>query len=375
MPIKYPCIECKKPVRCNQLGILCDICKLWIHFKCTNLTKARYDFLATNINLPYNCHKCSPLPHIADEILPTSSNNVEAPNANNIPSHNDSFCSADTEFSDAHSFDSSFESIDENESGLRGLNFASLPCQPRSNPDAMASSISKTTTQRIIPRSVNYKYPCNICRGACKENVHDSIQCTWCDEWVHQKCTNLTYDQFMKHCSPENINLPYYCDICEFGSRRSKKNQKCLSASSISSFDSDDIVQLCPNSVFNDKDDIPTSEYYTTEEFNIEIQKTPDNIRLIHINAVSLCKHIDDITAMIAELTKLPSIIFISETRVQDEKEEFRKSQIKIAGYTFVIDNSPTCAGGTAIYVSDDLIYEERDDIIFNRKIQKLLWH
>ena len=37
------------------------------------------------------------------------------------------------------------------------------------------------------------------------------------------------------------------------------------------------------------------SEYFTTEELNIEIQKTPENIRLIHINAVSLCKHLDDI--------------------------------------------------------------------------------
>ena len=69
---------------------------------------------------------------------------------------------------------------------------------------------------------------------------------------------------------------------------------------------------------------------------------------------------------MIAKLTKLPSILFISETRVHDEKEVFQKSQIKIAGYTFVLDNSQTCAGGTAINVSDNLIYEERDDIIFN---------
>ena len=49
------------------------------------------------------------------------------------------------------------------------------------------------------------------------------------------------------------------------------------------------IYNLCSNSIFNDKEDIPTTEYFTTEELNIEIQKTPDNIRLIHINAVSLC--------------------------------------------------------------------------------------
>ena len=69
---------------------------------------------------------------------------------------------------------------------------------------------------------------------------------------------------------------------------------------------------------------------------------------------------------MMAEFSKLPSIIFISETRVHDDKEEFQKSQIKIPDYTFVLDNSPTNAGGTAIYVSNELKFQERDDIIFN---------
>ena len=69
---------------------------------------------------------------------------------------------------------------------------------------------------------------------------------------------------------------------------------------------------------------------------------------------------------MIAKLSKDPSIIFISETRVHDEKEVFQKSQIKIPGYTFVLDNSSTNAGGTAIYVSNILKYKERKDIIFN---------
>ena len=69
---------------------------------------------------------------------------------------------------------------------------------------------------------------------------------------------------------------------------------------------------------------------------------------------------------MISELSKLPSIIFISETRVKDEKEKFQKTQIKIPGYTLVLDNSKTNAGGTAVYVSNGLQYNERKDIIFN---------
>ena len=322
---KYPCIECKNAVKSNQLGLYCEICKLWIHFKCSNLTRAHYDFLAQNVNIPYNCRKCRPLSILADDILTTSSNtNLLNTSSDSLSLHNNSSSSSsEIKFSDAHSSDFSYESDDtESDSDLRGLNFASLPSYRNPNSHNKASS----ATKKIFPNPINYKYPCNICRGPCKENVQDSIQCTWCDEWVHQKCTNLTYDQFMKHCLPENINLPYYCDICEFGSRRSKNNQTHISASAISSFDSSDILELCPNSVFNDRDDIPTTEYFTTEELNIEIEKTPENIRLIHINAVSLCKHVDDITSMIAKLTKLPSIIFISETRVLEEKEEFQKS-------------------------------------------------
>ena len=88
MPIKYPCIECKKPVKCNQLAIFCNVCEFWIHFKCSTLTKAHYDFLATNVDLPYNCHKCRPLSPIANDIPSTSPINVPDTNYNSL--HNDS---------------------------------------------------------------------------------------------------------------------------------------------------------------------------------------------------------------------------------------------------------------------------------------------
>ena len=73
---------------------------------------------------------------------------------------------------------------------------------------------------------------------------------------------------------------------------------------------------------------MPTTEYFTAEELNFEIQKSPDNIRLIHINAVSLPKNVNAIIDMISTLQKLPSIISISETKVQDGKEKFQKDQI-----------------------------------------------
>ena len=155
------------------------------------------------------------------------------------------------------------------------MDFSSLPTQFRKNIKNKASSSSNTTKNSYINyRTIKYKYTCNICQGVCRENVQDSIQCTWCDEWVHQKCTsNLSYDQFLKHCLPENVDLPYYCEICEFGSAQKAAKQPCISTSSLSALDSSDILNLSPNSIFNDKDDILTTEYFTTDELNIEIEK------------------------------------------------------------------------------------------------------
>ena len=118
-------------------------------------------------------------------------------------------------------------------------------------------------------RTIHYKYQCGVCYGPCRENVQDSIQCTLCDEWVHQKCSNLSYEKFLDYCDPVNIDKPYYCDWCEYGSPRSTLNQTCLSASAISSLDSSDIYDMCPNSVFRDKEDVPTTEYFTTDELNV----------------------------------------------------------------------------------------------------------
>ena len=43
------CSLCLKLVRYNQKGICCDICNLWVHLKCTNLTLCDFNpFVITN---------------------------------------------------------------------------------------------------------------------------------------------------------------------------------------------------------------------------------------------------------------------------------------------------------------------------------------
>ena len=97
-------------------------------------------------------------------------------------------------------------------------------------------------------------------------------------------------------------------------------------------------------------------------------KKIPEGIVLIHKNAASLCnlENYDKITSTLAELKPNPSMIFISETRVLESKEKEQLDKIRIEGYKFVYDSSPSNAGGTALYVSDNLKFIERPDIKFD---------
>ena len=137
----------------------------------------------------------------------------------------------DTNYS-LHSSD--FEYVDDSDPDDRGLDFKSLPtCNTMISNRQQAPNHSKY----ISIHARNFKYPCTICLGPCKENIQDSICCSICDEWTHQKCSNLSVSQFKEYCLPANSELPYYCDNCLFGSRRTSVNQTWLRASEIRSFD------------------------------------------------------------------------------------------------------------------------------------------
>ena len=274
-----------------------------------------------------------------------------------------------SDFSSASAHSSDFEYITDSdaENDTRGLNFYALPVQ-----NTVPVCTKKRSTTRIMPvRVMNYKYPCLICHKPCKEKVQDSISCTLCDEWVHQTCSDLTLNQFKTYCSPDHNGDPYYCEYCRYGyssiSPQSLGNLCCPSATTLNTIDIDNMDTLCPNSIFRDKEDITLSDYYNIEELNLEMKKTPNDILIIHINTVSLLKNYDSIVDMLASLQPIPSILFLSETRIKDPVSKFQLNQIRIDGFNKpFLDNTTTNAGGTAIYVSENLNYIERPDIKFN---------
>ncbi len=68
---KFPCGICHKPVKVNQKGILCDMCNLWHHIKCINMTTAEYFRLAENEEEPWECSDCQFPYKFTDSFLST----------------------------------------------------------------------------------------------------------------------------------------------------------------------------------------------------------------------------------------------------------------------------------------------------------------
>ena len=72
---------------------------------------------------------------------------------------------------------------------------------------------------------------------------------------------------------------------------------------------------------------------------------------LLHFNIRSLQKHLDSLKELLHQLSIPPDVICITESKLKD----VFSCTISISDYNFFHANSPTNAGGVAIYVSKDL--------------------
>jgi len=57
MDLVDSCRKCSRRFSSAVLAIFCDICKKWLHLKCSNLTDSQIDVLSSS-SMPYFCHMC-----------------------------------------------------------------------------------------------------------------------------------------------------------------------------------------------------------------------------------------------------------------------------------------------------------------------------
>ena len=219
---------------------------------------------------------------------------------------------------------------------------------------------------------------CLICNRYCRKN-QKSTRCCACNNLIHSKCRDSSFGRFfndsgspdMFFCSPCIDQTPVIetniapvssiiNDLIHEVKTDSGPNE--ISSSSLVLNTLNDHLSPLPNVT----DFVNASHYYDVDKLNCSIIDNPDHLLLLHINAVSLPKNTDKINDLIAQLHKPPSIIQISETKLHDDKEEDQLPQIQINGYKIIHNNSSTQAGGTALYISENLKFITRTDLTIN---------
>lgn len=118
-------------------------------------------------------------------------------------------------------------------------------------------------------------------------------------------------------------------------------------------------------------------DYYDSHEFHssrdiVDSFLSCDSFSAIHCNVRSLSANYDSLTNMLSELFFPFSLIGLSETKQQIDKDPI--SNLQIPGYHFVSQPSHSNAGGVGFFIKDHLKYIKREDISVSNKYFEVLW-
>ena len=91
----------------------------------------------------------------------------------------------------------------------------------------------------------------------------------------------------------------------------------------------------------------------------------------MHFNVRSLAKNIDKLNECICDLKTKPSVIAITETKLNQNR---MSANINIYGYNFIHYDSKTCAGGVAFYIEESLKYVQSNKTSLNLDNVEDLW-
>ena len=156
------------------------------------------------------------------------------------------------------------------------------------------------------------KCPCTVCGRSVAKN-HKALQRDFCDQWVHIRCNLLdkkTYELLKQDESPwssikctENI-FPFIQADSPINDHDhlTTKQQEIINAL---------------NQIADDPENIPTSKYYTPDEFNEKVTFSAKDLLLLHLNISSLPYHYDELHNFLANMPTKPSIFVISESKLK----------------------------------------------------------
>ena len=162
-----------------------------------------------------------------------------------------------------------------------------------------------------------------------------SIYCTHCSNWVHQKCNGTSKAEF-DFLMEEADNIPFHCILCSI-----QNNNEIIPFGYSSSSDLLDLYGIdfssqlallptletrsklynLPNLNDFDMDEnlihIIDSKYYEIPEFSKLSHDVKDGFSLFHLNIRSLSAHLTELSQLLSCLDLMFDVLGICETKEQ----------------------------------------------------------
>ena len=111
-------------------------------------------------------------------------------------------------------------------------------------------------------------------------------------------------------------------------------------------------------------------EYFDIPMRSSSFFQNQNSLSVFHVNIRSLTKNFDTLYELILSLPVSPDVVCVSETRIKSDP----LINILIPNYNFFHKNSPTNAGGVAIYVSKKHQFKVMQEFKLNLKGCEELW-
>ena len=392
--VSFKCIKCKKPVLKNQNSICCDSCDVWLHLKCSGLTKKIFEKEYCNTNKIFNCNYC--------KYYRCGKCDKPVYDVNSIRCDSDS-CKLWYHLKCTHF---SLAEYCNKTSRLHTEHWFCPKCTCLPFQDLFQSDFlqlgndARILKEYFVAITSNTRFSdvCTICEKKINHNhVKKSFPCTSCNAFIHRKCTGFsTYE--MLSLKPKQLKY-WNCNLCATNkfplnnvddedlarfSFNSNFNCKCINNSEsvplekcktfkfIDSFLPKDspITTGVESEIDNVYDINSKCEYYTTHDFHkltmIHKEKQSKPFSAIHTNIQSLMHNFDSLETLCCNLDYPLDVIALSETWNADKnKNKFIPK--RLPGYDKYIGlRGTTLKSGCGLYLRSGLPYKERKDLSVN---------
>ena len=306
--IVIKCGQCNKLLPKHLRVVNCDTCKRYYHVKCCGVTHKVFNSIKSS-NSQWHCQTCL-----------TSVLNINSP-----------------------------------------LN---VTCDTENNANVPNSNKKSKVSRK--------KEKCGHCCKNMPEHIK-VINCDTCNKFFHVKCCGITQRNFR---DLKSRNESWYCTKClsnvlPFSSL--DNNELYLEMETTPITTSDSVKSMPSFTIQSLLDEMPgqnfetdefmsesiTSKYFTPSEF-LQRKLPPNKFSMLHINIVSLSKHIDELRNLLTILRHPFDVIGVTETRLHDA---IPLVNVDIEGYEFKHTPTNMACGGAGMYIRSCHNFEVKQNL------------